>query len=94
MTTDNTQAGLTYQAQTLAAGVANGWDIDVFWCAGGDETARFNAGQQVATALVAWLNAGGKPASMGLDGGFRRIRTVMVTPYYISVFVCSTAQAV
>lgn len=147
------QQGPTYQAQVFATGVSNGWDIDVFWCAGGDEAARYEAGRKVAAALagevskgylgtakgfplgrirlrvlpvglqalgdypkegnqvrgetgkndkgenvranqlVVWLNTNQSAESFGLSEEFKRVNIKMVTPYYLSVFVCSAMSA-
>lgn len=47
----------TYQAKVLSAGSPTGWDVDVFWCAGGNEAARVRDAGLAASALATAANA-------------------------------------
>lgn len=44
--------GVSYNAQTLATGAVGGWNIDVFWCAGGKESVTYGAAKDLANAIA------------------------------------------
>jgi hypothetical protein len=70
-------SGVIYQTQTLAAGNQLGWDLDVFWCGGGDsawESANYQSGLDAARALAV-LSSGNKEVGGEKIG---RIRLVML----------------
>jgi hypothetical protein len=52
-------AAVSYQTLTLAAGDPQGWDLDVFWCGGGDsswESANYQRGLDAARTLAGFSN--------------------------------------
>lgn len=132
--------------QVLSAGTPSGWDIDVFWCAGGgneNETTNYSSAVDVAKQLAAQASTG-RPLSVGVKLGRVRLRPLpdlrqggsypargsgntlraesstgeqlaasalltalngsnhkfsitgsrMVTPFYMSAFVCGAANAI
>lgn len=66
--------GVSYATQTLAVGSPTGWDIDVFWCAGGPEAERYARATRVATELARLADAG--YARRGFSVGRVRLRTL------------------
>lgn len=48
-------AGVTYRTQILSAGDPKGWDVDTFWCSGGDsasESRNYSRGLRIAQKLA------------------------------------------
>lgn len=61
--------------QVLAQGVANGWDVDLFWCAGSGEAANYAAAQK-AGGLLASEAQSGRAIAAGIRLGRVRMRPV------------------
>lgn len=70
LTSPNTE---TYRARVLSAGSASGWDVDVFWCAGGNEGERARDARLAASALAAVADGKGQ-AAPGVSYGRIRLR--------------------
>jgi hypothetical protein len=66
---------LSYATQLIGSGPDNGWDLDVFWCAGGSEQAKYSAAFELASQLGAKANAK-SPIAPGVLLGKIKLRSL------------------
>lgn len=62
-------------SRILASGPTTGWDVDIFWCAGGDESETFGRALRVGSTLAGAAQSS-KPIAEGVTLGRIRLRSL------------------